>query len=283
MENKLVNEEEKQSQNENDVVAMAEPPEQTPENKKKKKIIISVVIALVLIIIISIILVFTIKRGGEIKPYLVYNATSGNHTHTIIFMPGYSNQPEDYKNQFENKIKFSKKNDTTIVILRSPKRKITINNTENFAWYDIFKTPLTNISDLDFEGLKNSSKILETYINNEVNILNGDYGKIIIGGHSQGASIALYQAYTGEHLLGGVFAYSGFLPPGNISDDKRTLNAYLGFGDHDDVIIPDFINKSIERIKDFEGFNLKIYKGHKHHVCTNQTKDVSKFLDRIIK
>jgi phospholipase/carboxylesterase len=283
MENKLVNEEEKQSQNENDVVAMAEPPEQTPENKKKKKIIISVVIALVLIIIISIILVFTIKRGGEIKPYLVYNATSGNHTHTIIFMPGYSNQPEDYKNQFENKIKFTKKPDTTIVILRSPKRNITFNKSVNFAWYDIIKTPLSNFSDLDLDGLKNSAKVLENYIDNEANVLNGDYGKIIIGGHSQGASIALYQAYTGKHLLGGVYAFSGFLPPGNVTEDKRKLNAYLGFGDADDVILPSFINQTIERIKGFEGFNLYIYKNHKHHVCTNQTKDASKFLDRIIK
>ena len=280
-------EKEKLNQNENDVVHMAEPPEQTPLNKKKKIIIISVVVALVLIIVITIVLVFTLKKRQEQVPEnhgpIIYNATSGNHTHTIIFMPGYSNQPEDYKNQFENKIKFTKKPDTTIVILRSPKRNITFNKSVNFAWYDIIKTPLSNFSDLDLDGLKNSAKVLENYIDNEANVLNGDYGKIIIGGHSQGASIALYQAYTGKHLLGGVYAFSGFLPPGNVTEDKRKLNAYLGFGDADNVILPSFINQTIERIKDFEGFNLYIYKNHKHHVCTNQTKDASKFLDRIIK
>ena len=118
---------------------------------------------------------------------------------------------------------------------------------------------------------------------NEVNLLNGNYENIIVGGHSQGASIALYQAYSGDKKLGGVFAFSGFLPPCNVSDDKNTLNAYLGYGDEDNVIEPSFINKSIENIKDFEGFDLHIYKHHKHHVCTNQTIDVSKFLEKIIK
>ena len=41
-----------------------------------------------------------------------------------------------------------------------------------------------------------SAKILENYVDNEVNLLNGDYSKIIVGGHSQGACISLYQAYT---------------------------------------------------------------------------------------
>ena len=267
-----------------DVVPMGEPNIQSPEIKKKKIIVISVVVALVLIIVITIILVFTLRKNedAELKP-LVFNSTSGNHTHTLIFMPGYSNQPEDFKKVFTSKITFPKKNDTTIVILRSPMVDITYNHTKNYAWYDIYGIPLKNLSDINFEQLKNSSKILEKAIENEVNLLNGNYENIIVGGHSQGASIALYQAYSGEKKLGGVFAFSGFLPPCNVSDDKNTLNAYLGYGDEDNVIEPSFINKSIENIKDFEGFDLHIYKHHKHHVCTNQTIDVSKFLEKIIK
>ena len=126
--------------------------------------------------------------------------------------------------------------DLTIVILRSPMVDITYNHTKNYAWYDIYGIPLKNLSDINFEQLKNSSKILEKAIENEVNLLNGNYENIIVGGHSQGASIALYQAYSGEKKLGGVFAFSGFLPPCNVSDDKNTLNAYLGYGDEDNGI-----------------------------------------------
>ena len=258
----LINE----NENENEVVYMDVPNLILDGIKKKKIIIISIIIVVALLItIIAVTLSFTLKVENELEP-LVFNSTSGNHTHTIIFMPGYSNRPEDFKKVLTQKINFSKKNDTTIVVLRSPKVPITYNNTENYAWYDII-----------------DAKVLERYINNEVNILNGDYGKIIIGGHSQGASIAMYQAYNAKVNYGGVFAFSGFLPPGNITGEKRLLNTYMGFGDHDDVILPEYINKTIDDIMAFEGFNLYIYKGHKHHVCTAQTIDVGKFLDRIIK
>lgn len=299
------------NQKDNDVVAMGEPSIPSQDNKKKKNIIISVVVALVLIIVITLILVFTIKRKKDNKDGstdapksdeteeeedddeddrnvtvldpLVYNSSSGNHTHTIIFMPGYSNQPEDFNKVFTQKINFTKKNDTTIIVLRSPFVNITYNHKMNYSWYDIYGIPLRNLSDINLEDLINSSKILKKVIKNEVSLLNGNYKKIIVGGHSQGASIALYQAYIGKKKLGGVFAFSGFLPPGEVKNNKRTLNGYLGYGDHDNVIDPAFTNKTIERIKDFEGFHLYIYKNHKHHVCTNQIIDVSKFLDNIIK
>ena len=118
----------------NDVVPMGEPDISPPENKKKKIIIIvSVVGAIVLIIVITLTLVFTIGKKNQNQDKvdlgpLVYNSTSGNHTHTLIFMPGYSNQPEDFENVLKNKIKFSKKNDTAIIVLRSPLVNITFNH-----------------------------------------------------------------------------------------------------------------------------------------------------------
>ena len=128
-----------------------------------------------------------------------------------------------------------------------------------------------------------SAIILENYVDNEVNLLNGDYGKIIVGGHSQGAAISLYQAYTSQKKYGGVFAFSGFLSPGEISEDKRNMKVYFGYGDQDDVIIPSFINKTLERVMNFEGFDLHIYKDHTHYVNRNESTDAGIFLDNLIK
>ena len=120
-------------------------------------------------------------------------------------------------------------------------------------------------------------------MNNEVNLLNGNYEKIIVGGHSQGAAVSLYQAYTSQKKYGGVFAFSGFLSPGEISDDKRNMKVYFGYGDKDDVIIPSFINKTLERVMNFEGFDLHIYKDHTHYVNRNESTDAGIFLDNLIK
>ena len=178
---------------------------------------------------------------------------------------------------------FSKKNDTTIIILRSPISEVTALKSKKHSWFDIFNMPLTNYSDINLDDVNKSAIILENYVDNEVNLLNGDYGKIIVGGHSQGATISLYQAYKTKKNYGGVFAFSGILPPGDISNDKRKMKVYYGYGDKDDVILPSFINKSLERIIDFEGFEMHIYKNHTHYVHRNQSRDASIFLDNLIK
>ena len=270
---------------------------------KKNKIMILIIISVLLITIITLIIFFSLREQGKknkrnegnnrdegdkgddisVLPPLVFNSTSGNHTHSIIFMPGFSNQPENFRNVFINRINFSKKNDTNIIILRSPYINISATKAKNYSWFDVYHFPLDEFSDIDLEQLKKSAKILEKVVNDEVNILNGNYKKIIVGGHSQGSMISLYQAYTTNKSYGGVFAFSGILPPCEIKEEKREMKVYMGYGDKDDVILPSFINKTIEKIMDFEGFDLHIYKNYTHKISTNFTIDVSKFLDNIIK
>ena len=271
-EKKLINEEEFQF-------------DDSSSNFKQRLIVFIVLLILFLIIFISMIVLYTLnnEEKSEDDGPLVFNSTSGNHTHTIIFMPGYGNSPEDFKKFFIKRINFTKKNDTTIIILRSPINYVSVQKSKNHSWFDIYNFPLDNFSDINLEDLKKSAKILEGVVNNEVNLLNGNYEKIIVGGHSQGAAISLYQAYTSQKKYGGVFAFSGFLSPGEISDDKRNMKVYFGYGDKDDVIIPSFINKTLERVMNFEGFDLHIYKDHKHYVNRNESTDAGIFLDNLIK
>ena len=271
-EKKLINEEEFQF-------------DDSSSNFKQRLIVFIVLIILFLIIFISMIVLYTLnnEEKSEDDGPLVFNSTSGNHTHTIIFMPGYGNSPEDFKKFFIKRINFTKKNDTTIIILRSPINYVSVQKSKNHSWFDIYNFPLDNFSDINLEDLRKSAKILEGVVNNEVNLLNGNYEKIIVGGHSQGAAVSLYQAYTSKKKYGGVFAFSGFLSPGEISDDKKNMKVYFGYGDKDDVIIPSFINKTLERVMNFEGFDLHIYKDHTHYVNRNESTDAGIFLDNLIK
>ena len=271
-EKKLINEEEFQF-------------DDSSSNFRQRLIVFIVLIILFLIIFISMIVLYTLnnEEKSEDDGPLVFNSTSGNHTHTIIFMPGYGNSPEDFKKFFIKRINFAKKNDTTIIILRSPINYVSVQKSKNHSWFDIYNFPLDNFSDINLEDLKKSAKILEGVVNNEVNLLNRNYEKIIVGGHSQGAAVSLYQAYTSQKKYGGVFAFSGFLSPGEINDDKKNMKVYFGYGDKDDVIIPSFINKTLERVMNFEGFDLHIYKDHKHYVNRNQSTDAGIFLDNLIK
>ena len=251
--------------------------------KSKQKIIFFVIFGiLILIIIITLIIVFSLKeKNEEIEPPLIINATSGNHTHTIIFMPGYSNTPEDFKKIFTQKINFTKKNDTTIIILRSPLVDVSISHNKNYSWFDIYSFPLENYSCFNFEDLKKSAKVLEKVIDSEANVLNGRYDRIIIGGHSQGACISLYEGYMSDKNILGIFAFSGVLPEGEVKDSKKNLQTYFGYGDNDDVILPSFMSQSIERIENFTGFHKYVYKNHKHYVNRNETNDAAAFIENI--
>ena len=123
----------KKNQNENEKIIKEESKmreikiEKTSGNIKKNRIIYIILAIIILILAITIKINYLNKNKDEIQilPPLIFNSTSGNHTHTIIFMPGFSNQPEDFRNTFVNKIQFAKKNDTTIIILRSPLSYVT--------------------------------------------------------------------------------------------------------------------------------------------------------------
>ena len=89
-------------------------------SKNSKRIIISILVAIILITALSLILVLCLKKSKKrsirinseninILPPLVLNSTSGNHTHTIIFIPGFSNVPEDFVVVFTNRLNYTKK------------------------------------------------------------------------------------------------------------------------------------------------------------------------------
>ena len=257
--------------------------EQFSSKSKQKIAFFIIMIILILIILITLIVVFSLKENKEegVKPPLIINSTSGNHTHTIIFMPGFSNTPEDFENVFTHKINFTKKNDTTIIILRSPLVEVAISDSKNYSWFNIYSIPITNYDCINLTELENSAKILEKVIDSEANILNGSYDKIIIGGHSQGACISLYQGYKSDKNIGGIFSFSGILPPLNVSQTKDKLETYFGYGDKDEMIEPNLMLESIKRIENFKGFHKYLYPNHKHYVCTNEIKDASEFIDNI--
>ena len=107
---------------------------------------------------LSLILVFCLKKSKKrsvrinseninILPPLVLNSTSGNHTHTIIFLPGFSNVPEDFVVVFTNRLNYTKKNDTNVVILRSPLTYTSFVNSTNYSWFEMYQFPLHNDSD----------------------------------------------------------------------------------------------------------------------------------------
>lgn len=271
---------------------------QIETNSKKNKIkIIIFLLLLILIIAFTIIVIIILLKDDnnnndspskkDDDPSHVYiEPSSGIHTHTIIFMPGLTNTPEDFIPALTEKLPYNKKNTTKLVILRSQLHEVTVlNGTQNYSWFDIYYFPMNSSDSFNFEDLKKSSNLLKDIIEEEVEKLDQNYDKIIVGGHSQGAMLSLYTGYTFKNKLGGVVALSGALPPikkEDISPDKKNLNVFYVYGDSDDIISPKYLNESINEIKDFEGLNVTIYPNHAHYVNRQEWEDAGAFLDNIM-
>ena len=255
------------------------------ENKNRSKKYLIIIIILVILLIISLITVIIIvsalkntnndnsSKKQDSSPIYI-KPSSGVHTHTIIFLPGLTNTPEDFLKVLTSYVTFNKRNTTKIVILRSQLQEVTVlNGTKNYSWFDIYYFPLNSSNSYNVEELKISSNILKNYIEEEAKKLNNNYEKIIIGGHSQGAMLSLFTGYTFKYKLGGVISWSGVLPPikkEDILPEKEKLNVFYSYGLLDNIIIPEYFSKSINDIKDFDGFNISIYPNQTHSVGRNE-------------
>lgn len=82
------------------------------------------------------------------------------------------------------------------------------------AWFDILNqshTARTQDGDEDEAGMKESLAALEALVKAEV-----DGGisidRVVVGGFSQGAAMALLEGVTGGSRIGGLMVLSGYLP-----------------------------------------------------------------------
>ena len=251
--------------------------------KKQKQIIIIVIFLNVFLIGFSIFLFFWRNINiNSTKPLFI--EPKDNYSNCIIFLHGLNDTSEYFKEFFE-KINFKKKNSTKLIFMRVPNRDLSHKNMKQItALYDI-NWNLNNSPKSDiFEEVTKSRDIIKEIINKEAKLLNGNYSKIIIGGHSQGASLSLYTGYTMDYLLGGVISLCRTLfEQVNNNENKNKLNVFLFLGDND-TIIPFICHKKTVR-KFYEDVS-KYYYPNANHYANNTfatlISNLTYFLDRIL-
>jgi len=255
--------------------------EQKQPLSSKKKIII-VAFTLIIIPICIILIILLIKKDDEddfSTAPIIINPTD-NYTYCLIWLHGLDNRPENFVDLFTKDIQLPHKNKTKIILMRAPKVKVSCNVKKVTSWFDIYEFPIDTKDKYNFEDAKNSSNTLKKVIDEEAELLKGHYENIYIGGHSQGACVSLYLAYTSDYLLGGVIACSGILfPQAEINGDKDLLNVYMGHGDKDMAIPLQFHNETIKRIENYKGLKRYIYEGKGHAIYNEEKHDIEAFLN----
>lgn len=164
----------------------------------------------------------------------------------------------------------------------APFKNITVNNGAKMrAWFDIDSMQQLERR-IDQVGIADSIKLVNNLIENEKskNILTE---KIVIGGFSQGAVIALATALSYPNPLAGIIALSGFLPNADQVIETRsqanaTIPIFLAHGTEDDIV-PYELGKTVAVALAQNNLPVAWHSyAMPHSVCEQEIQDISAWL-----
>lgn len=163
----------------------------------------------------------------------------------------------------------------------APFKPITINNGYVMrAWFDIYSLQLNQR--IDEEGIAASVESLQQFIKNEQD-KNIPSEKIILGGFSQGALIALMAGLRCPHRLAGILALSGFLPNAEQvvalrNQANQAIPIFLAHGT-EDTIVPYTLGQATAHALQKHSMPVTWHSyAIAHSLCTQEVSDISAWL-----
>lgn len=154
-------------------------------------------------------------------------------------------------------------------------------------WFDIFEFGNPNAKQ-DSVGYWESVDKINSLIDEEIS--NGiPRERIIVGGFSQGAAVALGVAATYKKKIGGFLILSGFFPAMNsvssrIVDTNKTTKLFHGHGTVDPVISIGYGRTAAADFKSlgFTNYNLNEYPGMAHSTNNEELLHIRSFIEDIL-
>ncbi|KAB8211877.1 Alpha/Beta hydrolase protein [Aspergillus parasiticus] len=154
-------------------------------------------------------------------PLVIAPLKSDQHTHTIILLHGRGSNGERFGQVFLESTNIARCLPTAkFVFPTARKRRSTVlKRIPINQWYDNYSLEDPNIrTELQIDGLEESTCFLRGLIDEEARLLNDDYSRVIIGGLSQGCATSVFCLLGGFleddriRQLGGFIGMSGWLP-----------------------------------------------------------------------
>lgn len=172
------------------------------------------------------------------------------------------------------------------VFPHAPVRPVTINNGMKMrAWYDILS--LTRMSEQDEAGIRASAKIVQGFIQRELDA-GIQAGRIVIAGFSQGGAIALHTALRYPQRLAGLLPLSTYLPlaeqfAAEISAANRDLPILMCHGEYDPVL-PYMLGENSCEILRSNGYVVD-WRSYpmQHQVCEEEIEAIGAWLQAVLK
>lgn len=170
------------------------------------------------------------------------------------------------------------------VMPNAPKRELAMHPGYPLrAWYDVPGARFDENEDVF--GIRTSAKRVIALID-ELEAQGVPRNRIVLGGFSQGAAIALFCALRLERPIGGVVALSGYLPLANrlfseATPAGRRTPILMAHGDFDSVVPSVMAERSASVIAQVDSALIARTYPMDHELCEDEMHDLAQFLRSI--
>jgi len=143
-----------------------------------------------------------------------------------------------------------------VVLPHAPMRPVTLNGGYVMrAWYDLYALDSNAMEDI--EGIREASKSLKSWIDQERRDFALSADQVIVAGFSQGGAVALHAGLTYGERLAGILALSTYMADVDEIASKRLADnvktpILMAHGMSDDVISIDIARRARQRLKDWD-------------------------------
>ncbi|SGZ00404.1 BQ5605_C034g11346 [Microbotryum silenes-dioicae] len=208
------------------------------------------------------------------------------HTASLVFCHGFGATASDWQDLH----RLPGLDHLKVILPQAPLRAISINSMQPMpAWFDILSmshAARTQDGDEDEEGLGESVDDLTQIIQTEIDAGIAP-GRIVIGGFSQGAALAMKLGLAGKLRLGGVVALSGYTPlqwKFMLSPWARETPVFVGHGTADSVISFSTGEAGVARLRGagLQRLEFQTYPGMAHSACLEELQDLTRWLQKVV-
>lgn len=211
--------------------------------------------------------------------------TAPNPTHAVIWLHGLGADGNDFA-PIVPELDLPAGLGVRFVFPNAPVQRVTINNGMSMrSWYDILVMDLVRVEDA--KGIRASETAIHKLIARE-NARGIPTSNIVLAGFSQGSAMTLHTGLRLPEKLAGMMALSGYLPLVDTAEAERNSanNAtpiFMAHGQYDPVVSLARAEASLAELKRL-GYDVRWHTyPMPHSVCAEEVRDISAFLNGVLK
>lgn len=224
------------------------------------------------------------RAAAQLLQHACIVSPTAKHTATVIFLHGLGDTGDGWSSILSE----LKQPWVKLICPTAGVMPVSVNGGVRMpSWFDIYG--LDKSAKQDEAGIRKAAGLVQELIDYEQEATGIPSNRIVVGGFSQGGSVAMFAALTYPRPLAGILALSSWLPlHESLEKQMPPVNKETPFlqchGDSDPVVGHKWGVLSSQFVQSFNKstYQFNTYNGLGHSSAPEELRDVQKWLDKVL-